>query len=207
VKIENPHLKIAFVSLPRGRAVSLAMGWEHTVVLFKSLPGHEGGSYYASFGGGNHGKLGLGDSDDRYSPVAGFGIVDPMEYLEMFSSPVTSRTVLSGLIISVLCGVSHTVCLTVGGRAYAFGCNEKGLCGFRVGSVSSKNGTGQCGVNFHEIDFFMPTLVVHPTPDLKFVKICSGYEQNFGLVVGPDGGLNVVSWGFVWVPLWVFHFI
>jgi len=56
----KPHLKIAFLSLPRGRAVSLAMGFQHTVVVFKGLAQQEdvGGSI-ASFGDGYSGLCGF----------------------------------------------------------------------------------------------------------------------------------------------------
>jgi len=121
-KIVKPHLKIAFVSLPRGRAVSLEMGSMHTVVLFKGLDQQGEGGSISSFGRGREGQLGLGDRYSRHSSIE-----------------IESPTGLCGFVKAVACGYRHTVCLTLEGQAYAFGDNFSGLCGFRVGSVSSKN--------------------------------------------------------------------
>jgi len=55
--------------------------------------------------------------------------------------------------------------------------------------------TGECGVNSSVKKILSPTLIVPPSPDLKFVKISCGNSQNLALVVGSEGGLKVVSWG------------
>jgi len=76
----------------------------------------------------------------------------------------------------------------------------------RVGSVwvpfRLKIETGQCGVNSRVGKVLLPTLVVPPSPDFKFVKMSCGYDHNLALVVDSEGGLKMVSWGVGWNGSW-----
>lgn len=90
------------LALKREKIASVACGFIHTVVLSTN------GSVYNT-GGGDQGQLGLGDRQDRFS----FHKVER----------------LSGKIVAIACGYSHTALLTEGGELLTCGNGIHGQLG------------------------------------------------------------------------------
>jgi E3 ubiquitin-protein ligase HERC4 len=76
-----------------------------------------------SWGSGDHGRLGMGDDLDRFTPTR----VSPVAVSESAFTPVFSDTcslIDDGMSIcwgQVSCGAEHTVCVSTGGMAYTCG--------------------------------------------------------------------------------------
>ena len=99
----------------------VACGGSHTIGAFLAEPGAR--LIIASWGQGEAGCLGLGDTDDRESPT----VIDICAQLD---------------IVQIACGLRHTVLLTRDQSVYTFGFTEDG----RLGLPFLRRGTPRGGL-------------------------------------------------------------
>jgi ubiquitin-protein ligase E3 A len=136
--------------------VSVSSNLYHTIALTAT-----GGLY--SCGKNDHGQLGL----DTEHP---FSVVDQLQLVESLAT---------NPIISVSCGLMHTVCVTASGSAMSFGCNESGQLGH---SSEEKTKVAPKPVNFSlpAARLFTPLIIAKVACGAQFSLFLTASGEVYG---------------------------